>query len=516
MHEIVLLKHTSDGVHQQRIGQVRAGGFRLLPSPDPAVLAVGISSDNQGHSTLWRIVDTHPRVTEISRVAGLILGGQWLDDAGRFLAFNQPGRTHTAAMVLDLVQGAIAPLTPSSTSTGSSYLLLASRTSGRILLASGTSETLRLGWGTHASGKALCFPERLNMIDGTVAPLAIDNAGQRLALKVHRGAQSHLMVYEYDKDKVYEVKTPPGTLQGASTWTGDSLHVVYSAPTHPAGVATATFGKAVEWSTMSHRTPTRCWESAHLEQLDGPDGPIEAVVYGGRKWRESRDLLIALHGGPEAAWHLDFNPLFQYLAAAGIAVLAPNQRGSSGYGIACQEAIRGAWGGSDLDDISHIAQTLTDHRHRRGIVEPLMLFGASYGAYLALLAASSTPDLWSRCTVIAPFSSSRSLHEEGSAGVRSFLKRLDALGSEDKYGARDLRQLAPQIRARLLIIHGINDEVIPVSQSRHIRSALLDAGRREDVDFIYREPAAGHDPLSGPGGSGLHRQVTQFFANASG
>ncbi len=87
---------------------------------------------------------------------------------------------------------------------------------------------------------------------------------------------------------------------------------------------------------------------AELVEFDGPAGPIETIVYGGPDWRTHDRLVLALHGGPVSSWRLEFDPLFQGLVRAGCAVVAPNCRGSVGYGEDHLHPIRGDWGGRDL------------------------------------------------------------------------------------------------------------------------------------------------------------------------
>nr|BFE80626.1 hypothetical protein GCM10020093_032270 [Planobispora longispora] len=137
--------------------------------------------------------------------------------------------------------------------------------------------------------------------------------------------------------------------------------------------------------------------AAPVRAYDGPAGDIEAVVYGDPD--TARRVVLALHGGPESSWRLGFDPLFRRLAAAGIAVVAPNQRGSTGYGAAHRDAVRGAWGGPDLDDVLHLGRALSAARGPS--LERPMLYGPSYGAYLALLAAAARPGLWARAAVVA-------------------------------------------------------------------------------------------------------------------
>nr|WP_282961348.1 alpha/beta fold hydrolase [Streptomyces virginiae] len=252
------------------------------------------------------------------------------------------------------------------------------------------------------------------------------------------------------------------------------------------------------------------WATAHTEWLEGASGRIEAIVYGGSQWRSAPRLLIALHGGPESAWRFEFDPMFQRLSRSGIAVVAPNQRGSQGYGRAHKDAIRGAWGGPDLDDICHIARTLSAQRRSRRL-PPLLIYGSSYGGYLALLASARCPEIWSHCAVFSAFTSPQSLHADGSDGVRSFLKRLHALPEPQQPEKHDAAKLAAHISARILIVHGHHDDVVPVSQARRLRSALRKAGRTEGKNFQYAEVKAGHDPLSDCRDDDLSERLTRFF-----
>ncbi|MFJ3215025.1 alpha/beta hydrolase family protein [Kitasatospora sp. NPDC086801] len=255
------------------------------------------------------------------------------------------------------------------------------------------------------------------------------------------------------------------------------------------------------------------WQPAQSLELAGPAGPLEAVVYGGDAWLSSPHLVLALHGGPADAWRLEFDPALQRMAAEGLAVIAPNQRGSTGYGVAHAMAIRGAWGGPDLDDVLYLLDGIAGQRAALGL-EPPALFGVSYGAFLALLAAAHAPaEQVSRCAVVAPFLSGARLLAEAAAPVRALTTRL--AGDElivDARGPRDVLQLAHRLSAPLLVVHGNRDEVVPVSQSRSLRHELLRIGRVEGADFRYVEAAgSGHEVLAEEGAAVLHELLAAFL-----
>jgi pimeloyl-ACP methyl ester carboxylesterase len=525
----VLVLRSGAGVHQlvllaprcpeRTVGRIDSRGLRLLASPEPGTMALASGLGDDGRTALWLIRETSPHVQAVPAPdlpGGTAGGGHWLDRAGRTLGLDHHGGTRSTIVAVELATGAVTALPGAG--EGDHHLLMSQPRSGRFLAARKAGGQVSFGWGRwDGAGWRLEFPEALGSFDGVVTPLAIDPAGRRVAIGVEKGLRSGLRVCEPGQPGPGQrepVSIPPGVLWPAARWTPGGLHLVTSGPQRPANVTTITpNGRPL---TSHDPAPPGGWAAAHAEVLAGPAGPIEAVIYGGPGWRDAERLLVALHGGPHAAWKLNFEPVLQDLAGAGVAIVAPNQRGSTGYGPAHRDAIRGAWGGPDLADLRHIGTSLAAYRGGRGLAPP-GLFGVSYGAFLALLAAAAEPSLWSCCAAVAPFCSAGSLYADGADSVRSFLRRLGALDViQDALGPRDLERLAGRITARLLIVHGVADETIPASQPRRIVAALERAGRRRGAEFSYREVPGGHDSFRGAGDEVSGRLVRQFLAGPAG
>ncbi|WP_199881880.1 alpha/beta fold hydrolase [Streptomyces sp. CB03911] len=386
----------------------------------------------------------------------------------------------------------------------------------------------------------------------------------RVAVQIDHGASSALALWQPAGHRLEPLPVPPGRLGAVAHWSAGGLRMPYSSPDQPAALATldvdallgagpaATAGAVPlplqlaplsgslpqpwreaapppPWSGGPRISPTSPpgwrldgsvrpadgsrWHSAQSLELAGPTGPLEAVVYGGDAWLSSPQLVLALHGGPADAWLLEFDPALQRMAAEGLAVVAPNQRGSTGYGTGHAMAVRGAWGGPDLEDVLGLLEGIAGQRSALGL-EPPALFGVSYGAFLALLAAAhAPPEQVARCAVVAPFLSGARLLAEASAPVRALTTRLG--GHEpvtDERGPRDVLQLAHRIGAPLLVLHGDRDEVVPVGQSRSLRHELIRLGRVEGADFRYVEAAgAGHELLAEEGSAVLHELLAGFL-----
>ncbi|NAS25709.1 prolyl oligopeptidase family serine peptidase [Herbidospora sp. NEAU-GS84] len=473
----------------------------LTPSPAPGTAAWAFTGDAAGRGTVWRLSGQAEPPELTATLPHPVVGGLWLDATGRRLTLR-PKQPQVAPQVLDLTDGTLMPLAGPA---DDEYLLWAAP-AGTLLTAAHRDGAYRLGLRHRDDAQAATvFPDRLNLIEGQVRPLALDPAGRRLALAVTRGARSHLLLHDLIEDTSREVGLPPGTLHALARWTEAGLHLLHNAPDRPPSVLTVP-------EPIAEVVPgDRQGVPASVRACAGPAGTIEAIVYGDPA--TARRVVIALHGGPEAAWHLAYDPLFQRLAGAGVAVVAPNQRGSTGYGTAHRDAIRGAWGGPDLADVLHLGHALAGARGPAG--SRPMVYGASYGAYLALLASAARPELWERAAVVAPFLSGPALYADGPPTVRTMIDRLG--GREviyDALGPRDLLRLGDRIRLPLLIVHGEQDPIIPVTHSRRLRDRLLRAGRREGADFVYREVAgAGHDPVTDDVDGGVLDQLAAFLTS---
>jgi dipeptidyl aminopeptidase/acylaminoacyl peptidase len=186
--------------------------------------------------------------------------------------------------------------------------------------------------------------------------------------------------------------------------------------------------------------------------------------------------LIWLHGGPEAQERPTFQPLFQALVAEGVAVFAPNVRGSGGYGRSFTTA----------DDVERRFVAITDVRAAvdflvsAGLADPgrVGVSGRSYGGYLALVALAWFPDLFAVGVDVCGISDFATFYEHTEPWIAS--------AATTKYGdphtdAALLRELSPmhrvdRITAPLLVVHGAHDTNVPLEEARQVVDALRERG----------------------------------------
>ena len=111
--------------------------------------------------------------------------------------------------------------------------------------------------------------------------------------------------------------------------------------------------------------------------------------------------IVYVHGGPTAQTVNAFNRFVQYMANQGYIVIAPNYRGSTGYGKEFQQANLFDMGGGDLQDVLAAA----DWIKQTGYVDPkkLILMGGSYGGYMTMMGVTKAPEMWAAGVPIVPF-----------------------------------------------------------------------------------------------------------------
>ncbi|MGH3095001.1 MAG: alpha/beta hydrolase family protein [Streptosporangiales bacterium] len=507
--------HPATGTVRQ-LGEIPAVlGAYLVPSPEPGTLAFVVARHDPEHSSIWRLPAGARGVEKVVGVPGCLSGGVWLDSEARLLAANQTSPSHTSSgVVVDMHDGTWRRIWSMSRRSNDRITLYSPR-SRLLVLTTDVSGEERIGWGSLGRSEVR-FPENLHQPASPWRAWALDPRGERVLTHRVTGAVSRLSIVTPASESVEPLDVPAGIASGPASWSETFLRVPFSSPRCPPTLATVALdSRRPERRTTVHEDRSATWAAAELVQLDGPSRPIEAIAYGGARWRRAPVLVVALHGGPLSAWGFEFQPLFQALSAAGAAIVAPNYRGSTGYGDEHLRSVIGSWGGPDLDDVSHLARRLDRERAPLGLPAPVVL-GVSYGAYLALLAACHEPQLWSACVALAPFLSGPRLHAgTRDPAVRDRIERLGGLAhAEYPERSNDVLDVCEALRAPLLLVHGTRDLTIPVEQSRELVRRPV-ARADGDAAREYLEVEADHEEVTLARRDALRRRIVRFCLSRS-
>jgi dipeptidyl aminopeptidase/acylaminoacyl peptidase len=368
--------------------------------------------------------------------------------------------------------------------------------------------------------------KRIEILDNTswdVGGVAMSDSGNRIAYSINRDGFSELYLRDLSAGgqlgRATQIELP-------SRGVTSSLSLVASGRGNEADMLLFTFTSANRpsdvWAYMQNRTGARPQltqltrsslagirpetlvepELIRFRSFDGREIPAwyyrpQSALRGrerqqitftsgpnriGGSFFSNLPVIVSVHGGPEGQERPAFNAIYQYFLARGYAVLAPNVRGSTGYGKTY----------THLDDVRNREDSVRDLaasvewlRTQGGAdARRIAVMGGSYGGYMTLAAVTLYPDLWAAA-----------VNTVGIANFESFLRNTSGYRRrqrEREYGTLEndlefLRSISPlnrveRIRAPMMVIHGRNDPRVPYTEAEQIVEALR--RRNQPVEYV--------------------------------
>jgi dipeptidyl aminopeptidase/acylaminoacyl peptidase len=257
-------------------------------------------------------------------------------------------------------------------------------------------------------------------------------------------------------------------------------------PLHPVRLETGR-GSAPEALLPVEQVVSPALVTPELQTIASFDGePITYFLY--RPPVENPPVVVMVHGGPEARFAPRYDPFLIRLVAEGIAVAAPNVRGSAGWGRRFVSLDDRRLRLNSVRDLTAVHASLAE----RGVdASRVAVMGGSYGGYMTLAALAFHPDLWAAGIATVGISSLLTFLENTSP----YRRRV----REVEYGFLDtdrdfLIEASPMthvdsIRAPLMLIHGANDPRVPVGEARQLHASLVARGIASEL-LVY--PDEGH------------------------
>ena len=405
-------------------------------------------------SRIWikRLPDGEPRllVGDAEKPASNIASGFDRDDARVLFVTNQRNGAAELAMVsLAAVDGEGKPHITFVTSTSdwdiTQFALSRNRQRGAFITNENGISRL------HLFDPAKLVYRRIDKIPlGIISGLAFSPDGRKLGMTLN-SSQSPSDAW------VLELGRNPLSAKKLTRWT---------------------FSEVGGLDTSRFSTPIPIQFSAPFES-EGGFLPIPAFVYL-PPGKGPHPVIIHIHGGPENQFRPMFNSEFQtWIDQLGAAVIAPNIRGSLGYGAGYlalddgykrEDAVKDI--GALLDWIALQPQLDKDR---------VAVFGASYGGYMALASAVHYSDRL-RAAVDRVGISNFVTFLENTEGYRQELRRTEYGDERDPEMRAFLESISPlnnvdKIKIPLLVVQGKNDPIVPMSESEQLVKALRAQGQ---------------------------------------
>ncbi len=286
-----------------------------------------------------------------------------------------------------------------------------------------------------------------------------------------------------------EVPTPRGTIHGVPAFLHGRIYVAVSNISEPPRIYEASPGSGEPRVVVDNRLPEwiaerlqRAW-FARYRSFDGLWIPVYVVE--GSSERPGPGV-VYVHGGPWSEVRDMWSVMLASIAAAGFNVVAPNFRGSTGYGDEFRTMDIGDPGGRDLGDVVEARRWGIE----QGILDPsrVAVMGYSYGGYMTLLAMGRHPNLW-RCGVAgASVADWEEMYGMSDAIFKKFIEVLFA-GRRELWRERSPSTYADKVSAPLCLIHPQNDTRTPLKPVLRYMEKLLDHGKVFEAHIV---PDMGH------------------------
>ncbi len=245
----------------------------------------------------------------------------------------------------------------------------------------------------------------------------------------------------------------------------------FSSPSRPSNIFVIDVKEGAGWQVTKSAAPgisSSNFSDATLHSFisfDGMKVPYFMYLPKTEVPANGYPTIIMIHGGPEAQFRPGFSPVIQFYLSAGFAIVAPNIRGSAGYGRKYMDLDNKDRRLDSILDIKYLALHVREESSIDG--DNLIIYGGSYGGFAVLSAMTEHAELWKAGVDIVGISNFVTFLQNTAAWRRKL--------RESEYGSLDedidmLRSISPihkidNIRSPLFIIQGDRDERVPLSES---------------------------------------------------
>ncbi len=216
-----------------------------------------------------------------------------------------------------------------------------------------------------------------------------------------------------------------------------------------------------------------------FDKVDGNDRMIPAFVYRSKLAKGKIPVIISIHGGPEAQFRPGFSSSFQYFATElGVAVIAPNVRGSSGYGKTYLTLDNGMKREDSVKDIGALLDWIAKQPDLDA--SKVVVMGGSYGGYMTLASLTHYSDRLAGGIDTVGISHFISFLTN-TKSYRQDLRRVEYGDERDPEMKNFLDKISPltnvaKIQKPLFVVQGLNDPRVPATEAEQIVKAVRSNG----------------------------------------
>ncbi len=421
----------------------------------------------------------------------------WSPD-GRFVYANRifVGFTDGSVFRIDVANGQMEELTPHQGQVviaasdvapdGKTLLITSNEKAGYNNVGLLDTATKKIGWITDTQWDAR---------SGNFSP-----DRKHLSYEINADGVNTVYLYDIASRKSAPVQMTPGVTSTAGNPNafspdGKSLLLRHQDTQRPPDFWVHELGsgktRQLSYSAVAGLNPNDlpAAQVVHYKSFDGQMISALLWVPYNLKRDGSNPGVVLPHGGPTGQTVASFGATAAALASRGYVCIAPNVRGSTGYGVAFQKANYQDLGGGDLQDEVYATKFLIDS----GYVDTkkIGITGGSYGGYMTMMALGKTPDVWAAGVELFGIIDWYTMLQHEDPMLQQYEKTLMGDPEKDRsvYEAASPIKFIRNEKAPLLVLQGENDIRVPKEEAEQVVEILKKEGRTVDVHYY---PAEGH------------------------
>ena len=469
-------------------------------SPDGKTLAISIKAKTSPSFDIalldWRTRQVRNLTREQSKNRSWGIA-EWSPD-GQILYATRANSGYTDSDVyrIDIRTGALEKLTPhqgdtifrasSVSADGRTLTITSNQKGGYSNVALLDIATRKISWVTDLKWDADAgdFSPR-----GETFTYLVNEDGRTTTYLAERGSSRTQPVH------FPEGLTSPAGRPSAFSAAGDRLLVSHQSSNRPADLwvydLASRRATQLTFSALAglHSSALPPAQLVHYRSFDGTVISAFLWVPFNLQRDAANPAVVLPHGGPTGQTLDSFNRTAEALASRGYLCIAPNVRGSTGYGMAFQKANYKDLGGGDLQDEVFAAKFLiaTGYASEKKIG----IMGGSYGGYMAMIAIGKTPDVWAAAVELFGITDWLTEQEHESPELQQYDQSIlgDPVKDRQVYEDASPIKYFQNAQAPLLVLQGENDIRDPKEEADQVVATLHKYGKVVDAHYY---PGEGH------------------------
>ncbi|MEM7360065.1 MAG: alpha/beta fold hydrolase [Pseudomonadota bacterium] len=475
-------------------GESRNG--QLLWRRDGGAIAYQSTRRNGRSNDLWLTEVGKPESSKlIMEAAGgdWWAPGDWTSDGSKLLVQQYTSITNSSIHLLDVSTGKLERLRGSPDTPTVNYVVAFDEDAqGYFFLTDEGSQFAKLAYQKLGESD---FTVLTAEIPWGVESASLNDARTQMAFSVNEGGLSQLYLMDLDSKKYKAVSGLPIGLVGGLQFSpnGKQLALTLNTSKTPSdtfvldlGSDKRNHGKLTRWtySEVGGLDTAKFVEPELInypsfDKVDGVQRSIPAFVYKPTTIVKPAPVIISIHGGPESQYRPSFRSTTQlWVDKLGAVVIAPNVRGSSGYGkdyVALDNGFKREDSVKDIGALLDWVATQPDLDKDR-----VLVIGGSYGGYMVLASAVHYSDRLVGAVDIVGISNFVTFLQN-TKDYRRDLRRVEYGDERDPEMFKHLQAISPnnhveKMKIPMFVVQGENDPRVPVTEAQQIVKALRDEG----------------------------------------